>query len=171
VLGRPGGFGWGGAAGGGYQTATLYTAANNHAGQGFVDSNSGAGGIGRLGGGNGGAGFAGGGGGYYGGGGGGGYSGGGAGGYTYGFSARYGGVYRLSMGGGGGGSYVFGDYARYTTGPQGSLPSIFGDGQVEILPAAVPEPSEWMLMVLGLGFTAAMLRRERNRRARAATVA
>jgi hypothetical protein len=73
------------------------------------------------------------------------------------------------MGGGGGGSYVLGGGRAYP-GPQGSLAPNLGDGVVEFdfLGAAVPEPSEWVLMITGLAFTGAMLRRERNRRARAA---
>jgi hypothetical protein len=160
--GDPGGFGIGGAPGGGLGT---YHPGHGYQGKGFYDG--GAGGNGGAGsgaygsghsyaGGAGGFGWSGGGGGYFSGGGGGGVSGGGGGGV---FNSSGPGYSYRGAGGGGGASYIF-----YFGG--GSLRGETGDGQVEILPGVIPEPAEWMLLLMGLGGAGYMLRRERERLAR-----
>ena len=165
--GRSGSGGAGGAngtggGGGTYQVrnggggAGVSAGAAGYGGNGFgVGSGSGAkfpsGGSGSGGGGGGGYGGGGGGGGVGrysgGGGGGGGYSGGGGGGYSY--------------GGGGGGSYLASAFTNQvlTAGVNS------GDGSISInlLPAAVPEPSTWAMMAagfVGIGWLARMRRRK-----------
>jgi hypothetical protein len=108
-------------------------------------------------GGAGGWGFAGGGGGYVAGGGGGGYAGGGAGG-LFNNPAGQG---LLGAGGGGGGSSVDTSDPNFGYGDLAGGRS--GNGLVDISLAAVPEPEEWMLLLMGVFSVGYLLRRQRDR--------
>jgi hypothetical protein len=164
AFGGPGGFGLAGAPGGG--VGTYAYGPQLYVGKGLADGGAGGAsgasngpyvppgtGLGYYGG-AGGSGWAGGGGGYSGGGGGGGVSGGGGGGLFYGC-----GCYLKPAGGGGGGSYIF----SYNGGNAGRE---LGDGLVKIL-ATVPEPEEWMLLLMGVFSVGYLLRRDRARLVRA----
>jgi hypothetical protein len=161
-LGDPGGYGYGGAGGGGeffappgfyggvghYFGGAGGLAASNLFGNGYA---GGAGGFG----------WSGGGGAYTGGGGGGGITGAGGGG-LFGSPSSF-------QGAGGGGGGAFSPVGAYGYGYGGLAGGQLGDGKVsiDVIRTFVPEPEEWMLLLMGVFSVGYLLRRDRERLARA----